>query len=148
MYQGYRLVICTDAKQPGHLFNWKVLSVDKLRYTGVIAWLGEGRVVGGSVVGHTAQPIKKLRKMHFWGRGDLGLTLLRCHAATDSLSLEADDDSASTSVIMDSEYVMPNDCSATVVQSNNQTDHPPPTSAARATGIRRIPTGIMYPSIV
>ena len=49
---------------------------------------------------------------------------------------------------MDSEYVMLDDHSATVVQSNTQTDHPPPTSAARATGIRRIPTGTMYPSIV
>ena len=35
--------------------------------------------------------------------------LLRRHAATDSVSLEADDDSASTSVIMDSEYVMLDD---------------------------------------
>ena len=64
----------------------------------------------------------------------------RHHALRDSVSLETDDDSASTSVIMDSEYVMLDDHSATVIQSSNQTDHPPPTSAAGATGIRRIPT--------
>ena len=72
----------------------------------------------------------------------------RHHALRDSVSLETDDDSASTSVIMDSEYVMLDDHSATVIQSSNQTSHPPPTSAAGATGIRRIPTGPMYPSIV
>ena len=38
--------------------------------------------------------------------------------------------------------------SATVIQSSNQTDHPPPTSAAGATGIRRINSGTMYPSII
>ena len=58
---------------------------------------------------------------------------------TDSVSIETDDDSASTSVIMDNEYV---------IQSSNQTDQPPPTSAAGATGIRRIPTGSIYPSLV
>ena len=72
----------------------------------------------------------------------------RHHALRDSVSLETDDDSASTSVIMDSEYVMLDDQSATVIQSSNQTDHPPPTSATGATGIRRIPTGTMYPSII
>ena len=72
----------------------------------------------------------------------------RHHGTRDSVSLETDDDSASTSVIMDNTYVMLDDQSATVIQSSNQTDHPPPTSAAGATGIRRIPTGPMYPSIV
>ena len=50
---------------------------------------------------------------------------LRRHAVTDSVSLETDDESASTSVIMDTEYVMLDDQSATVIQSSNQTDHPP-----------------------
>ena len=39
----------------------------------------------------------------------------RHHAARDSVSLETDDDSASTSVIMDHEYVMLDDQSATVI---------------------------------
>ena len=49
---------------------------------------------------------------------------------------------------MDSEYVVLDDHAATVIQSSNQTDNPPPTSAAGVNGIRRISSGPAYPSIV
>ena len=74
--------------------------------------------------------------------------LLRRYGTTDCVSFETDDDSASTSVIMDDEYVVLGDHSATVIQSSNQTDQPPPTRAAGATGTRRNPFGSNYPSLV
>ena len=72
----------------------------------------------------------------------------RHHALRDSISTEPENDSASTSVIMDSEYVVLHDHADTVIQSSNHTDHPPPTNAAGANGIRRITSGPTYPSIV
>ena len=54
------------------------------------------------------------------------LPLLRRHATAESVSLETDDDSASTSVIMDFEHVGLGDHSSTVLQSNNRNDQPPP----------------------
>ena len=72
--------------------------------------------------------------------------LLRRFATADSVSLETDDESASTSVIMDFEQVEHGDLSSTVLQSNNRTDQPPP--AQGATGTRRNPFGSNYPTIV
>ena len=62
--------------------------------------------------------------------------------------MESENDSASTSVIMDSKYLVLDDHAATVIQSFNYTDHPPPTDAAGANGIRRITSGLIYPSLV
>ena len=59
--------------------------------------------------------------------------LLRRHGTTDSVSLETDDGSASTSVIMDDENVGLGDHSLTVLQSFNPNDQPPP---AGATGVK------------
>ena len=84
--------------------------------------------------GATALPVLQPRERH--------------HALRDSVSIESDNDSASTSVIMDSEYVVLDDHTTTVIQSSSQTDQPPPTSAAGANGIRRISSGPVYPSIV
>ena len=72
----------------------------------------------------------------------------RHHAMRDSISTDLGDDSASTSVIMDSEYVVLDNHTDTVIQSTDQIDHPPPTDAAGATGIRRITTGLTHPTIV
>ena len=58
----------------------------------------------------------------------------RHHALRDSISTEPENESASTSIIMDSEYVVLNDHANTVVQSSNHTDHPPPTNAAGDAG--------------
>ena len=54
------------------------------------------------------------------------LPLLRRHGTAESVSLETDDDSASTSVIMDFEHMGLGDHSSTVLQSNNQNDQPSP----------------------
>ena len=66
----------------------------------------------------------------------------------DSVSTDVGDDSASTSVIMDSEYMVIDNHTDTVVQSSERIDQPPPASAAGANGIRRINTGINHPTIV
>ena len=72
----------------------------------------------------------------------------RHHALQDSISTEPKNDSASTNIIMDSKYMVLDDHADTVIQSSNQTDHPPPTNAAGANGIRRIISGPTHPSIV
>ena len=66
----------------------------------------------------------------------------------DSISTDLGDDSASTSVIMDSEYVVLDNRTDTIVQSSNQNDQPPPTDAAGGNGIRRIISGQTHPTIV
>ena len=72
----------------------------------------------------------------------------RHHAMRDSISTNIRDDSASTSVIMDSEYVVVDNLTGTIIQSSNRTDQPPPTDAAGANGIRRITSGQTHPTIV
>ena len=72
--------------------------------------------------------------------------LLRRLATAESVSLETDDESASTSVIMDFEHVEHGELSSTVLQSNNRTDQPPP--AHGATGTRRNPFGSNYPTMM
>ena len=70
------------------------------------------------------------------------------HAMRDSVSTDVGDDSASTSVIMDSEYMVIDNHTDTVVHTSERFDEPLPTSAAGANGIRRITTGSTHPSIV
>ena len=72
----------------------------------------------------------------------------RHHAMRDSISTDLGDDSASTSVIMDSEYVVLDNHTDTVIQSSNQNDQLSPTDAAGANGIRRIITGQTHPTIL
>ena len=74
------------------------------------------------------------------------LSLQRRFATADSISQDTDDESASTSVIMDLEQVGLGDHSSTVIQSNNRTDQPPP--AHGATGTRRNPFGSNYPTMI
>ena len=73
--------------------------------------------------------------------------LLRRFAMTESVSLETDDDeSASTSVIMDFEHVGLGEFSSTVLQSNTNIDQPPPDHGA--TGTRRNHTGSNHPTML
>ena len=68
----------------------------------------------------------------------------RHHAMRDSVSKDVGDDSASSSVIMDSEYLVVDNHTDTIIQSFERIDQPPPTSAAGANGIRRITTGLNH----
>ena len=62
--------------------------------------------------------------------------------------MDAGQDSASTSVIMDSDYVVLDNHTNTIVHPSERTDEPPPASATGASGIRRITSGTNYSSIM
>ena len=74
--------------------------------------------------------------------------LEQCYTMRGSVSTDDGKDSASTSVIMDPDYVVLDHNTNTILQPSERNDEPPPARATGATGIRRIASGTNHSPIM